>query len=200
MPAQSKGQNVKRMIGLFGAALLIGLQACAQAPKSTASKSALLGEPVGLLIQGYNYTDDYISSFTVNGQGGGNLFVSSPTAGGGKSVCCVSYTLGTLLPMKVKVKWVTDYCLRQRDNPYPYGQRTYVDKVPIWREAEALVDDRSDGHPYALEIHIYPDHHVEGSVTRGHSLPRMILPSTDSLDRPGLNKIYPKCSDVLHQN
>lgn len=105
---------MKWMIGLMGVALLVGLQACAQTPKSMASKSAPLGEPVGLLIEGYNYTDDYISSFTVNGQGGGNLFVSSPTAGGGKSVCCVSYTPGTLLPMKVKVRWVTDYCLDRK--------------------------------------------------------------------------------------
>lgn len=191
---------MKWMIGLICAALLVGLQACAQTPSSTASKSPPLGEPIGLLIQGYNYTDDYIDSFTVNGQGGGNVFVSSPTSGGGKSVCCVSYTPGTRLPMKVKVKWVADYCLRQRENPYPYGQRTYVDKVPIWREAEAIVDDRSDGRPYAIEIHIYPDHHVEGSVTRGHSRPRVILQRTESLDRPGDQKVYPKCTDVLHQN
>ena len=32
---------------------------------------------------GYNYTDNYISSFSVNGAGGGNLEVSIPTAGGG---------------------------------------------------------------------------------------------------------------------
>lgn len=177
----------------MGAALLTGLQACAQAPgtSSTPFKAAPLGEPVGLLIQGYNYTDDYIDSFTVNGQGGGNVFVSSPSSGGGKSVCCVSYTPGSLLPMKVKVRWVTSYCTYEETSPYG---RVNTELRDIWREAEALVDDRSDGHPYALEIHIYPDHHVEGSVTRGHSRPRLVLPRNADFDRPGIKKTYPKCS------
>lgn len=188
---------MKWMIGLLGAALLTGLQACAQTPKSMASKSASLGEPVGLLIQGYNYTDDYINSFTVNGQGGGNLFVSSPSSGGSGSVCCVNYTPGTRLPMKVKVRWVTGYCTYEETSPYG---RVNTELRDIWREAVALIDDRSDGRPYAIEIHIYPDHHVEGSVTRGHSRPRLILPRTESYDRPGVSKVYPKCSDVLHQN
>jgi hypothetical protein len=44
-----------------------------------------------LAIVGYNYTERYIDSFHVNGQGGGNLYVSGPTAGGGSSACCVSW-------------------------------------------------------------------------------------------------------------
>jgi hypothetical protein len=45
-------------------------------------------KPVGLAIEGYNYTNRFIDSFTVtdedgNGAWGGNVFLSSPTSGGG---------------------------------------------------------------------------------------------------------------------
>jgi hypothetical protein len=76
-----------------------------------------------LLIQGYNYTDDYIDSFTVDGQGGGNLYVSGPTSGGGGSVCCASFARGTSMPIRLKVRWTGGYCMWQEPNPYPIGQR-----------------------------------------------------------------------------
>ncbi|AKI99144.1 Hypothetical protein AA314_00771 [Archangium gephyra] len=40
-------------------------------------------EPISLEINGFNYTDLYIDNFSVNGNSGGNLYVSSPTSGGG---------------------------------------------------------------------------------------------------------------------
>lgn len=190
-------RRLKTLSCLTGLSLLMGLQACAQSPDAAPSKPTRRGEPVGLLLQGYNYTDDYIDSFTVNGQGGGNVFVSSPTSGGGKSVCCVSYAPGTPLPMKVRVRWVSGYCSFQETSPYG---RTNAILRNLWSETEALVDDRSDGHPYALEIHIYPDQHVAGSVTRGESMPRVILPRNQDFDRPGAKKAYPQCSnDVLNK-
>lgn len=197
----NEGHFVKWMAFLLSAWMLVGLQACAQVPGLNARSERSSGESVALLIQGYNYTDDYIDSFTVNGQGGGNLYVSSPTSGGSGSVCCVSYVPGVKLPMKVKVRWTASYCMRQVANPYSFGQRTFEDRIPIWREAEALVDDRSNGHPYALEIHIYQDGHVEGSVTRGESPPRVVLPRDEHFDRPGIRHVYPNCSDdILKSN
>lgn len=194
----NEGHFVKWMAFLISAWMLVGLQACAQVPGLNARSERSSGESVALLIQGYNYTDDYIDSFTVNGQGGGNLFVSSPTSGGSGSVCCVSYVPGVKLPMKVKVRWVGGYCSYEETSPYG---RTNKELKGLWREADALVDDRSGGHPYALEIHIYRDGHVEGSVTRGESPPRVVLPRDEHFDRPGIRHVYPNCSDdILKSN
>jgi hypothetical protein len=52
-----------------------------------AEDTSVITRRVSLEINGFNYTDLYIDSFEVNGQGGGNLFVSSPTSGGGGGVC-----------------------------------------------------------------------------------------------------------------
>ncbi|QBQ38021.1 DUF3304 domain-containing protein [Pseudoduganella plicata] len=47
--------------------------AAADNANSTAQRS---NEPVMLSITGYNYTNRHIESFSVNGQGGGNIYVS----------------------------------------------------------------------------------------------------------------------------
>ena len=110
----------------------VALWGCAQRSSSAHeqhTRPALRGTSEALLIQGYNYTDDYIDSFTVNGQGGGNLFVSGPLSGGGKSVCCVSYTPGSSLPIKLKVRWVGAYCKAYETSPYG---RTNVYHKRLW--------------------------------------------------------------------
>ena len=87
-------RGLRFLMMLAGAAL-----ACGCGPSSSASAapaSAVVSvddEPVkahNLTIYGYNYTDTEIGSFEVNGQGGGNIEVSIPTAGGGKSTCCIT--------------------------------------------------------------------------------------------------------------
>ncbi|MBC7993450.1 MAG: hypothetical protein H7Z15_09445, partial [Rhizobacter sp.] len=42
-----------------------------------------LPKSYSVVAYGYNYTDTYIDSFEVDGAGGGNLEVSTPTAPGG---------------------------------------------------------------------------------------------------------------------
>ena len=90
--------------------------------KTTSSGS----EPASLLLQGYNYTDHYIDSFSVNGQGGGNVFESSPQSGGGKSVCCVSWWPRTQLPTHIEVRWTAAYCTFREKNPYSFGNMRSV--------------------------------------------------------------------------
>ncbi len=193
---KSKNQCSKvTAIGAVGimSVLILG---CAQAEAPPSAPSAFnLGEPQSLLIQGYNYTDDYIDSFTVNGQGGGNLFVSGPSSGGGGSVCCVSYRLGTPLPIKLKVRWVGGYCIERVKNPYPYGKPFYDNRRSLWRESEALAQDLSNGKPRALEVHIFPNGHVEAAITEGDSDPRVILPRAANYERPGVTHNYPNCTD-----
>ena len=188
--SSNQDRKVAAIAACITGALLLG---CAQAEAPQASSPAVkLGEPQSLLIQGYNYTDDVIDSFTVNGQGGGRLYVSGPSSGGGGSVCCVSYRLGTPLPIKLKVRWMGGYCLEFETSKYG---RKNVYRKGLWREAEALAVDMSDGKPKALEVHIFPDGHVEAAITQGYSDPRMIFSRTDSYERPGVVQNYLNCTD-----
>ncbi|MFZ5520651.1 MAG: hypothetical protein ACOZD0_05545, partial [Pseudomonadota bacterium] len=71
---------LRRAFHWAATALLCGLlQSCAlDQGLTSAAEPARPGGPryVSLTIEGYNYTDDYIDQFTVNGQGGGNLYLS----------------------------------------------------------------------------------------------------------------------------
>ena len=174
-------------------ALLLGC-AQAEAPQVSAA-SAKLGEPQSLLIQGYNYTDDYIDSFTVNGQGGGNVRPSGPYAGGGGGVCCVSYSPGTPLPIKLKIRWVGGYCMERVKSPYPYGKPYHDHRRNLWLEAEAIADDVSNGKPRTLEVHFYTDGHVEAAISDGNSPARLKLQVDDKGERPGVQHNYPNCTD-----
>lgn len=196
-------ENFRRWLQLGSAtvmsALLLG---CAQAEAPQVSTaSAKLGEPQSLLIQGYNYTDDVIESFTVNGQGGGRLYLSDPTSGGGGSVCCVSYQPGTSLPIKLRVRWVGGYCIERVKSPYPYGKPYHDHRRHLWREAEAQANDLSNGKPKALEVHVFADGHVEAAITQGYSPPRLALPENDKSERPGVTHNYLNCTnDQLQQS
>ncbi|MDO9238159.1 MAG: DUF3304 domain-containing protein [Aquabacterium sp.] len=193
--SNNKGSRATPTAVMLVCALVLGC-AQAEAPGSAASKPVIkYGEPASLLIQGYNYTDDYIDSFTVNGQGGGNIFVSGPSSGGGGSVCCVSYRPGTPLPINLKVRWVGGCCIQRIMSPYPYGKPYYDNRRSLWREADALAVDLSNGKPKALEVHIFPDGHVEAAITEGDSGPRLILLRTAKYERPGVTHNYPKCTD-----
>ncbi len=108
-----------------------------------------------LTIYGYNYTDTEIGSFEVNGHGGGNLAVSSPTAGGGKSACCAALFTPVPKDHKIRVKWTRDsdtWC--EQDVPF-------VGPVPA--------------HAEYMEVHFYRDGHIELAVTQTNSPPRLTL-------------------------
>lgn len=67
-------------------------------------------EYVTLDLIGYNYTDRHISDYDVDGQGGGDVRLSSPTSGGGGIVCCVRLATGEEDPIIVRVRWQVDGC------------------------------------------------------------------------------------------
>jgi Protein of unknown function (DUF3304) len=185
---------MKRLILSISLAACLCTTGCmASGPGAVAGESSAASANQGLLIQGYNYTDLFIDSFTVNGAGGGNVFVSSPTTGGGKSVCCYSFNPHAPRPILLKVRWAAGYCMEHKANPYSFGPRFVDERKTLWKEA--IVPLRDVALPaMALEVHFYPDGHVEAAVTAGHSPPRLKLPITADEQRPGASNNFPPCS------
>ena len=104
---------------------------------------------------GYNYTDNYIDSFEVDGAGGGNLEVSIPTAGGGKHTCCMTLVSGLPLGTPFVNKWTRD---RTR-----------------WCEQTVQLTGPVPVEPRYFEVHFYPDGHIEVEATQRASEPRLKL-------------------------
>jgi hypothetical protein len=112
-------------------------------------------KPKELDILGYNYTDDYIPAFNVDGYGGGNVELSTETAGGGKAMCCYPYIERTYFPFEVEVEWGSS------------------DRWGPTQKKKVLVPEPKGANPRILEIHFYPDGHIEAELTDWYSLPRL---------------------------
>jgi hypothetical protein len=145
------------------------------------------GTRLSLALVGYNYTSRYIDTFSVNGQGGGNLYVSSPTSGGGGTVCCISYVKGRPAG-EVTVRWQAGGCMFRAPGPMADG-RTHL-AHSFFREIRVKVDPRIPDHPEDFEVHFYPDGHVEAAITDGSSSPRLVYSKLreDSSE-------FPRCPD-----
>ena len=182
-------RRLRSSTALFAA---LGVAACHAQSGVTASGGTAVpaGKPIMLTITSYNYTNRYIDQFFVNGRGGGNVFVSTPDAGGGKGSCCVVYTPGAPAPKTVKVKWQASGCV------YYYRSS---DGEPIsrahhfFKEIEAPVAPMAPANPVNFEVHFYPDGHVEAAITDTISAPRVKLPQgradrSDYPDCPGGTK------------
>ncbi len=129
------------------------------------------GQPRGLAINGFNYTDLYIASFEVNHQGGGNIFVSTPTSGGGGTTCCVTWQPGTTLPKPIKVRWSRD---RKR-----------------WCEKTVMLTAPVPANPTAIGVHFMPDGDVQLELSEGYPKPKLRLESFDASRRhASSNVIY----------
>lgn len=150
------------------------------------AKPMLQGTTRALTMYGYNYTDKYIDDYSVNGQGGGNLFISGPTSGGGGSMCCVDYTAGYV--NKVKVRWQFDACMY--DEGRDSTGKMYQNIHSFYREVEVTVDANVAKDPHYFEVHFYPEGHVEARITEESSMPLLVL-SEDRRNKSG----YPRCPD-----
>ena len=135
----------------------LALSACSQiAAQGTASATLPvafepLGEPVGLAINGFNYTDLPISFFSVAYQGGGNILPSTPTSGGGGTVCCVRWRPGTTLPKPMLVEWS-----RYTNQRWRTCQKTVMLNGPV------------PANPTAIGVHFMPDGDVQLEITAGY--------------------------------
>jgi hypothetical protein len=146
------------------AAVLIG---CSQA------------KPVGLSIEGYNYTNRFIVDFTVTDEKGssawgGDVLLSTPTSGGGRSTCCVMLDRNYTKPVRLRIDWTFD---RVEDTE----GRTIAPAVK--KSAWVTVSPPYPEGAHNFEVHFYPDGHVEAMVTHWPSPPRIKLPE-DRAERP----------------
>lgn len=116
-------------------------------------------------LVGYNYTDQYVAAYSVNGYPGANIY---PHAGGGGFVCCISVPREWQPGMTVTVKWTED----RNANPVPW--KTRVVEVPPYTakdrghfavhffandEVTVLVKTKAPGHP-DYPYHFYPSEGV----------------------------------------
>ncbi|MGG1944547.1 DUF3304 domain-containing protein [Trinickia sp. NRRL B-1857] len=136
-------------------------------------------KPIGLAIEGYNYTNRYISSFTVtdesgNGSWGGDVKLSTPTAGGGGSTCCVLLQPNTTRAVRLRIDWT----IGRIDDASGHTVAPEIHKV-----ASVSVEPPFPDDPKNLEVHFYPDGHVEAAVTQWSSEPRIKLPE-DRKEQP----------------
>ncbi|HEU4621437.1 MAG TPA: DUF3304 domain-containing protein [Burkholderiaceae bacterium] len=138
-----------------------------------------------LTLIGMNYTNRYIDQFFVNGQGGGNLFVSTPTSGGGKSACCVGWSTTTKLPVKVKVKWHSGGCTITEVTRSGYQFKT---NRSFFKEKEVTFNGPVPNSPKYFVVHIYENDDVEISISDDYPAPRLQL-SEGRRDRTP----YPPC-------
>jgi hypothetical protein len=95
-------------------------------------------------LVGYNYTDRPIFTFSVNGAGGGNIFING---GGASFVCCADIVVGK----EALVKW-----------EYSYTKSQYMKGVRSEYFSSAVITPRPESASSEyLEVHFYPDNHVE---------------------------------------
>jgi hypothetical protein len=116
-------------------------------------------------IIGYNYTNSPIGSFSVNGYGGGRLSLSTPTSSGGSPMCCYYFMPGVGFPYQVEVEWAPS----ASDGP--------------WTKTKAWITEPKTDRPQFLEIHFYPDGHIEGELAEDYSLPRLMLTKKSANER-----------------
>lgn len=138
----------------------------------TAMTGCSRAKPIGLAVEGYNYTNRYIASFTVtdehgNGSWGGDVKLSTPTAGGGGATCCVMFDPDTKQKVRLRINWT----IGRIDDA---SGRTIAPELR--REAWVTVSSPFPADPQNFEVHFYPDGHVEATVTHWSSEPRIKLP------------------------
>jgi hypothetical protein len=157
--------NATQMIRLTVMWVLIAASSgCnSQSPREVRTERAVASAPAvdttpkahNLTIYGYNYTNTEIGSFEVNGQGGGNVQISTPSAGGGSSVCCVTVFTPVMRPKTVTIKWTRD--------------------LDTWCEQEVVLAPFAISTPKYFEVHFYPEGRIELAVTEESSDSRLKL-------------------------
>lgn len=139
-------------------------------------------------LVGYNYTDRHISDYTVDGAGGADISLSSPTGGGSGITCCIKLAKKYVVPPRVKVRWQYDGCIYLMKNDRT-GATARV-RHYYYKEAEVDLQRADSGTPGYIETHFYPDGTVHVRSTDNFSSPEL------NLDPKRVDKSqFPRCKD-----
>ncbi|QIE24156.1 hypothetical protein SBC1_20490 [Caballeronia sp. SBC1] len=120
--------------------------------------SSCAKDPYMLGIMGYNYTDRAVADFAVNGAAGSNVELSTPTAGGGKLSCCVVLGRNIKAPFWIDI----EYKMSALES---YPPRRMIESSGKYVKARVEVKGPIPPDPSYLEIHFYPDHHIEAAIS-----------------------------------
>jgi hypothetical protein len=186
--------NVAAQTGLHRFAKLIcivlipGLAACRGQEFAVNEAGLKTDQETPLDLIGYNYTDRHINDYSVNGQGGGPIRVSSRTSGGGGIVCCAPLLLNGNRSVFVRVRWQFGGCLYLMKSTISGQSFEYTH--PFYKEVDVEVQRAAGMNPNHLETHFYPDGSIQVFVTEDMSLPRV------ALDEGRVTKTkFPRCKD-----
>jgi len=128
---------------------------------------------LALGLVGFNYTDQEISDFDVDGVGGDGLSVSTKSSGGGGTLCCIGWRNNMPLPQTFHVRWAADLC-EFTTEPNMYGN-TFESHHHFYKEMDVKFWGPVPKDPSYFETHFYPDGHIEVAVTSGPLMPRLKL-------------------------
>lgn len=145
-------------------------------PENEAKTHYMLG------ILGFNYTDQYIVSFSIDGQGGGDVRLSSPTSGGSGTVCCVLLSKKPKWPMHVLVRWQSGGC-RVYESDRLHGHNQYY-----YSEATVNVERGSSRNPTDIAVHFFKNGSVRVMLSDGWDPPLLLLPNNRAPE-----KYFQKC-------
>lgn len=132
-------------------------------------------------ILGYNYTDQYISSFSIDGQGGGDIQLSSPTSGGRGTVCCVLLSKKAKWPIHVRVRWQNGGC-RVYDKDRRYGHNQHY-----FNEATVNVERGISDHPSDIAVYFFKDGAVRAILSDGWEPPLLLLSKNSAAEKNSPN-------------
>lgn len=141
-------QPLKRIAAALAAlATLCILMNCGMAQERPAK------DMYSLAIDGFNYTDASIESFSVNSIGGGPLSVSTETSGGGGTTCCFRLYPLVALERPIKIQWS-----RYLNGKYRWCRKTVYLTGPIPADPTDLgVHFMPDGNIVVQASHFFPD-------------------------------------------
>jgi hypothetical protein len=133
-------------------------------------------------ILGYNYTDEHISAFSIDGQGGGSIRVSTPDSGGSGIVCCILFSKKPKWPIHVLVRWQSGGCkVYARNGKYSHRQFYYKEKM-------VNVEPGTSAHPSDIAVHFYKDGSVRVRLVDELEPPLLALPKNREVERD-----FPDC-------
>ena len=119
--------------------------------------------------------------------------MSSPNGGGGSSFCCATYVIGAMMWKPLIRRQVGGCTFNSRKDSY---SDVFFDIHHYYWELETTLDPKIPDNPKYLEVHFYPDGHVETAITELPSRPRLLL-SADREDK-SLYKVCPNDKEPEH--